>query len=278
MARALHHVLHTSVPRPFDQVAQGHELRDLRLIGCVVYASGPEAVPQGQGELVLPGHLQEIIVILEQRVLLLVVEDPRREERSAPRHDVHEATALLQPCDGLAGDSAVDGHEVHPVLCMLLDAVEDVVLGHLDDRVSSSGRQPCLIYRNGTHHHGALRQQSGTYSIDISAGAKVHDRVRTVSEPYTELLQLRIEIDDVPGGPQVHVDLHRQAFADSSGLGVMHGIMGGADAPGGNSSANELRADAFFLGYTAHKVRDLAAAGLLHYSAHRRSDEYRLGA
>ena len=154
----LHHALDAGLAGPQDQMAQRHQLGELRLVGGVVDAPGPEAVPEGQRELVLAGHLQEVVEVLVERVLLLVVEDPRRQERTAAGHHVGGPAGPLEPSDALLGDAAVDGHEVHAVLRMLLDSVEDVVLGHLDHGVPPRGGEPGLVDRDRAHHHGAFLQ------------------------------------------------------------------------------------------------------------------------
>ena len=76
----LDHGLNTCLAGPLDEMTQSHQFRDLCLVGCVVDAAGSEAVPEGQGELVLLGELEQVVVVPEERVLLVVVEDPCRQE------------------------------------------------------------------------------------------------------------------------------------------------------------------------------------------------------
>ena len=44
VSRAFHHVLDACGPGALDEMPEGHELGDLRLIGRIIDASGPESV------------------------------------------------------------------------------------------------------------------------------------------------------------------------------------------------------------------------------------------
>ena len=171
----------------------------------------------------------------------------------------------------LPGDAAVDGHEVHPVLGVLLDAVEDVVLGHLDDGVPPCGGESGLVDRDGTHHHGAFAQEPGPDGVDVPSGAEVHHGVGAVPQRDLQLLELRVQVDDVPGCAEVDIDLDGQPLAYRGRFGVVDGVVGRADASGCDAPADELGADALPLGNAPHQRGDLPPAGGLHDGAHLES-------
>ena len=194
----------------------------------------------------------------------------------AVRNDppLETTSVILWHFSSQPSDAAVDGHEVHPVLGVLLDAVEDVVLGHLDDRVPPGGGEAGLVDRHGAHHDGALLQEPGSYGVDVAAGAEVHDGVSPVLQGHLQLLELGVQVHYVPGGAQVDVDLDGKPLSDGCRFGVVRRVAGCADASRGYPVADELRADVLLLGDLLHHRGDLSPAGRLHYGAHCGSHPY----
>ena len=115
-----------SLARPRGQLAQGLQLLELRPVRGVGQAAGPEPVAQAQAHVMLPRHVQDLVVAGEERVLPVMVEHPLDEEAPAAGHHAHDAR--LEQGHALPGHAAVHGDEVHPVLDMRPDRVEKIVL------------------------------------------------------------------------------------------------------------------------------------------------------
>ncbi len=64
VARAFHHDLDALGPGPLGELTQDLEFVELGLVGGVGQAAGAQAVPQGQGDVVFPGDVQQPVVVL----------------------------------------------------------------------------------------------------------------------------------------------------------------------------------------------------------------------
>ena len=70
VARPFHHDLDALGPGPLGELAQDFQFVELGLIGGVGQAAGAQAVPQGQGDVVFPGDVQQLVVVLVQGIFL----------------------------------------------------------------------------------------------------------------------------------------------------------------------------------------------------------------
>ena len=127
MARTLHHHLHILGPGPLGQLSQTHQLLDLANIAAVRQAAGPAGVSQGDGHVVLPADLQNLIKVLVEGVLLPGHAHPGKHQGAAPGHNIHLPLVLLNLLDGLAGDAAVKGYKIHAVLRVQPDHVQKIL-------------------------------------------------------------------------------------------------------------------------------------------------------
>ncbi len=133
--RAFDHHLDAGVPGALGQLAQEDQFVDLGAVGGVGQAAGAEAVAQGEDRVVGLDDLQQAVEVLVEGVFGIVVRHPLDGEGAAARDHIHDPPLAVHPLDGGAGDAAVDGDEVDAVVEVLDDAGEDVVDGHVDDRL-----------------------------------------------------------------------------------------------------------------------------------------------
>jgi len=75
MPRSLHHGLDSHLPGPLHQLAQHDELHVLGPVRGVLYAAWPQAVAQREGQVVLPGHFQKVVVLLIVGIVLTGLAD-----------------------------------------------------------------------------------------------------------------------------------------------------------------------------------------------------------
>ena len=162
----------------------------------------------------------------------------------------------------------MDGHEIHTVLGVHLDALEDVVLGEFHDGVLPRGGESRLVDGYGAHHTVAAGEEGLPDGVDVPAGAEVHDGVGAVLQGDVHLADLRLDVGHVAGGPDVGVDLHGEALADGGGDRIMYGVAGHADAPRCDTVAYEPLGDAFGLRDLPEPLVRVPSPGQLHDGAH----------
>ena len=93
--------------------------------------AGAQAVAQAPGHVVLPHDVAEVVEPRVERVLLVVGDHPLGDQRAAPRDDAGDAVRGQR--DVVAEDAGVQGHVVDPLLRLVLDHVEQVLLGQVLD-------------------------------------------------------------------------------------------------------------------------------------------------
>ena len=220
VAGALHHHLHVPGPGPAGQLAQAYQFLDLAHVAGVGQAAGTAGISQGDGHVVLPADVQDLIKILVEGVLLPRHAHPGKDQGAAPGDNVHLPLVGFDLVDGLAGDAAVECDEVHAVLGMEAD--------HVDEVPGRQGSQVPLVVDDavidghGTDHGGTLPGQLLPEGLGIAVGGQVHDGLRPHMDSGHDLLHLHIVVLAVPGHPQVHVDLGAQHGAHT--VGVQAGV------------------------------------------------------
>ena len=148
MAGTLHHDLHAGVPGALGELADLDELGDLPGVGCVVGATRAHGVADGDGHIVGVQDLEDLVIVLIERVLVAGGLHPSENEGPAAADDVHESAGFLERLDGAAVHAGVDGDEVDAVLGMAAHHVEEVL--RLD------GDKGLLQIADGVvHGHGA---------------------------------------------------------------------------------------------------------------------------
>ena len=87
MAGTLDHHLHVMLPGQLRQLAQGRQLTKLRLVVGVRDASGPQAVSQAEGDVVLLHDGADLFEVGVEEVLLMVGQAPLGHDRAPARDD-----------------------------------------------------------------------------------------------------------------------------------------------------------------------------------------------
>ena len=97
---------------------------------------------------------------------------------------------LADLLDGLTGDAAVEGDEVHAVLCVQTHHIDEVLCRQggevalvVDDRV---------VHRHSADHDGAFVGQLLTEGLGIAVAREVHDGLCAHVDGAHDLLHLHI--------------------------------------------------------------------------------------
>ena len=199
MSRALHHHLHVPGPGPFGQLAQPYQLLNLAHVAAVGQTAGAAGVSQGDGHVVLPADVQNLVKILIERILFPGHAHPGEHQGASPGHDVHLPLVGLDLLNGLAGDAAVEGDEIHPVLGVEPHHVDEILGGQrgqiplvVDDAV---------VHRHGADHGGALPRQLPAEGLGVAVGGQVHNGLRPHVHRRHHLFHLHVVVLAVPGHP-----------------------------------------------------------------------------
>ena len=205
-----------------------------------------------------------------ERVLLLVVQHPARDEGAAAAHDVHDATLLAHVLDRGARDAAVERHEVGTVLRLRFDRLQNVIVRHLDDSAMLlDGAHGRLIERHRSDHDRRVLDDALAREVDVVPRREIHDGIRAAAHCLIELLELRLDLGERARGADVRVHLGPEPLAHTARheLFVVD-IRADGDAASRHTLPDRLHRDAFFLRHALHRVRDLALAGQLHLRCH----------
>ena len=114
---------------------------------------------------------------------------------------------------GLTGDAAVEGDEVHAVLGMEAD--------HIDEVLGTEGGQVPLVVddavidRDGADHHRALGSELLAEGLGVAMAGQVHDGLGPHIHRREHLLHLHVVVLAVPGDSQVDIDLGAEHGADA---------------------------------------------------------------
>ena len=263
--------MHGDVPRPFDhhlatvrprlerQFAERLQLRELSGVIGVREATGPQAVAEAEGDIVLPHDLAQFVEVGVPGILLMMGQHPAPHERPAPAHDAGDA--LRRHRQIFLQDAGVDGHVIDALLGLMLDHVEhhprrDVsgVLHVLDH----------LIDRYGADRHRRRVDDRLADGIDFAAGGEIHDGVGAEMHGGVQLLQFVLRGAGDSGVADVGVDLAQRRDADAHWLQPfcqMIDVGGDNHAAARDFGAHEFRVKVLALGDKAHFIGDDVFAG-----------------
>ncbi len=254
------HHLAAALPGPAGQLAEGLQLGELRGVGGVGDRAGAEAVAEAPGHVVLAHDVAEVVEPGVDRVLFLVGEHPLRDQRPAPRDDPGDPVGGER--DVVAEDAGVEGHVVDPLLGLVLDDVEQALLGEVLDLLDLLDR---LVHRHGADRHGAGGDDGATDSVDVAAGGEVHHRVGAEVDGHLELGQLVIDVGGDGRIADVGVDLADGLDPDSHRLETLLEVLavGGDHHPApGDLVANRFGLEFLARGDEVHLGSDATFASL----------------
>ena len=170
VARSLNHNLNVFLPGTFGEFAEAHQLFNLADIRCVGKAARTAGVTERNGHIVFTADIENLIVILVERILLAGHAHPGEHEGAAAGNNIHFPFVFADLIDGFSGDAAVQGDEIDTVLGMEADDVNKIFGGQ---RIQvSSG--------NGSHCHIPARCRSWPdIRRSVSAGTAAYCRGST---------------------------------------------------------------------------------------------------
>ena len=152
---------------------------------------------------------------------------------------------------------------------MFLNTIEHHILGHVDNRAFPGHLQASLVDRNRSNRDIHFFDYPGTYGIDISARAQVHDGICPELHSDLGLLQFFFDIHAILGGSQINIHLDAASLTDSFGYRVMDRVERYDHSASGYRSPQCFRVHSLIRGNLPYEVSD---AGLCfsHY-AHERA-------
>src|SRR3954453_18797231 len=119
VAGALDHDLHIVLPGFLRQLAESFEFRKLGRVAGVGNASRTQAVAERERNIVLGENLADVVKALVQKILLVMMSHPLRENGSATAHD--SCDALRDQRQILHQHASVNSHVIHALLGLFFD-------------------------------------------------------------------------------------------------------------------------------------------------------------
>lgn len=108
--------------------------------------------------------------MLVKRIFLVVGEHPPGNEGAAAAYNIHFASFGNEDIHGTACETAVHGHEVSPVMGLLLDDFKDVFFRHIRHfAMVSDCRNRGLINGNGADHDRRMLDNGTAGGVDVVA-------------------------------------------------------------------------------------------------------------
>ena len=93
--------------RSIGKLAHQQQLRDLPAIGRVAGGARPQPVTNRNSHVMLAQHGADLVEMLVERILVARPLDPRRQHRTAARHDALDSLMPAQTLHALARDAAM---------------------------------------------------------------------------------------------------------------------------------------------------------------------------
>ena len=207
-------LIHGNVPRPFDhdldivfpgflrQLAQSLKLGKLGFVAGVGDAARPQAVAEGIRDIMLGQDFCDLVKVLVQKILLVMVRHPLRQNGAASTHDAGDAFHYHRQI--LDKHARMDGHVVHALLRLLFNHFQY----HVDVQVFHALHpRDGLIDRHGADGHRRVPQNGLANIVNIAAGGEVHHRICAKVHRGVQLLEFFINIRGHGRVADIGVDL-----------------------------------------------------------------------
>ena len=198
-----------------------------------------------------------LVEMLEERILVAGALDPCRQQRAAARHDALDTLMTAQALHRLARHAAVERHEVHALLGLALDDIEEVLGAEFHDRAFGAD----LVNRHGADHHRASRDQLDANLVEVGAGRKIHHRIGAEADRGVELLDFLFEELMEVGRADIRIDLGAQSLADADRAELMMDVARDDDLAGRDALADQLGREALVFRDLDHLLSDNAFSG-----------------
>mmetsp|Transcript_10926 Transcript_10926/g.27584 ORF Transcript_10926/g.27584 Transcript_10926/m.27584 type:complete len:604 (-) Transcript_10926:142-1953(-) len=259
--RALVHDLNVLLPRPRRQLALHRQLTELRQVVGVSDAPGPQPVTDGDGDVVLPADVEDIVPVLVREVLLVLHEGELGVDGPAARYDARHTLGCVR--NEAQEHSGVDGEVVHPLLRLLDQRLPEQLPRDLH-RVPASLLQS-LVDGDGADGNGGVPHDPLPRLVDVLARGEVHQSVRTPHGGPLELLDLLLDGAADGGVADVGVDLDLEVAPHDHRLELEVLLVGWDDgAAPSHLAANKFRIHALPCRHVGHLLRHDPALGVVH--------------
>ena len=212
VAGTLDHDLHVLVPRTLRKVPKLDQLTDLTGVGGIVDAAGTERVTERDGHVVAAQDVQNIVVILEERVFVARHLHPREQQRAAARDDVHFSSLAHEGLDRASVDACVNGHEVHALLRVRLNDAEEVLRGDLEQILLKIADR--VVHRHRADHGRRHIDELFAERVGLAVVGQIHNGFRAHVDGHAHLAQLHLIVLAVARNAEIDVDLDVGSVAD----------------------------------------------------------------
>ncbi len=204
--------------------------------------------------------LRDVVEALVEKVLLMVMRHPLRQDRASAAHD--SRNALGDERQVLDKDAGVNRHVIDALLRLLLDHFQHDVGVQIFNALDARDR---LVNGHRSNRHARVPQDGFTDLVNVAPGRKVHHGVSAVMNRGVQLAQFLLDIAGDGRVTDVGVDLALRLDADAHGLDFRMIHVGRDDhASGGNFVAHQLRRDLLALRNVQHLLGQQAFAGKMH--------------
>ena len=159
-----HHLNIVSPGLP-GQLAQRFQFGELRRVAGIGHAARPQSVAQREADIVLLENLADLIKMFVQEILLVVLDHPFGQDRSAAAHDAGDALGSKR--NVLHQHAGVNGHVIHALLGLLLDHFQHHVDVQIFYAAHSAER---FVDRHGAHRNRRRINDGFPDARDIATG------------------------------------------------------------------------------------------------------------
>ena len=270
VAGAFYHNLYALIPSALCQFTQVEQLLNLRSVGSISNAAGPQTIAKADGYIIFGTDIKNFIIVFIQWVFSVIVQHPAGDKAAAAADNVH-LTAFVNECfQHIFVDTAMNGHEVSAICSLLADNIENIFLSHLNHCATLlNGFYSYLIHRHSANHYGRCSNNCLTGSTDIVAGGKVHNRIRTCVNSSLQFCQLRFRIRIAAGGADVSVNLYGKTGAYTARNNIfMINVAWNSDSTVCYAFANKFCSYMLLLCDNFHCLGNHALACQLHLCCH----------
>src|SRR5438270_5123352 len=119
VAGTFDHDLDIFLPCFLCQFAQGLEFGELRFVAGVGYATGAQAIPEGEAYVIFFENFDDVVEALVEKILFVVIRHPLRQDGSSAADDT--GNALGDQRQILDQHTSVNGHVIHALRGLLLN-------------------------------------------------------------------------------------------------------------------------------------------------------------
>mmetsp|Transcript_28442 Transcript_28442/g.60315 ORF Transcript_28442/g.60315 Transcript_28442/m.60315 type:complete len:519 (+) Transcript_28442:678-2234(+) len=264
MTWALVHDLYIPLPSAAREVALHLQLPELGFIIGIANATGAQAVPDAERDIILIADVQDVIPMLIGEVLGARGDAELGVDRTTAAHNTCEALRCER--DEAQKHPCVDGPIINALLSLLDESLAEDFPGEvLGDAINLLQR---LVDGYSSHRQGAVANNPLTGLVDVLPRAEIHEIVGTPKCAPLQLLHLFLNVGRHSRVANVGVDLHLKLATDDHGLRLrVLPVCGDDGAATSHLRTYELRVHALARGDERHLFGDEATLCVVHLRA-----------